>query len=42
VPRGRSEQIAVDGETEPVTVKLGVEIANAKRLSADCLGPVVR
>ncbi|MFE9174491.1 Helicase associated domain protein [Streptomyces kebangsaanensis] len=30
VPRGRSEQITVDGETEPVTVKLGVWISNTK------------
>ncbi|MFJ2307693.1 Helicase associated domain protein [Streptomyces sp. NPDC087787] len=30
VPRGHSEQITVDGETEPVTVKLGVWISNTK------------
>jgi hypothetical protein len=30
VPRGHSEHIAVDSETEPVAVKLGVWIANAK------------
>lgn len=30
VPRGRSEQITLDGETEPVTVKLGVWISNTK------------
>ncbi|MBT2429800.1 Helicase associated domain protein [Streptomyces sp. ISL-112] len=30
VPRGHSEQIAVDGETEPVTVKLGVWISNTR------------
>ncbi|BBA95227.1 putative helicase [Actinacidiphila reveromycinica] len=30
VPRGHGEQIAVDGETEPVTVKLGVWISNTK------------
>ncbi|MGR8012282.1 Helicase associated domain protein [Streptomyces hypolithicus] len=30
VPRGHSETIAVDGETEPVTVKLGVWISNTK------------
>ncbi|MEU8472183.1 Helicase associated domain protein [Streptomyces sp. NPDC029006] len=30
VPRGASEQIVVDGETEPVTVKLGVWISNIK------------
>lgn len=30
VPRGRSEQITLDGETEPVTVKLGVWVTNTK------------
>lgn len=30
VPRGHSEQITVDGETEPVAVKLGVWISNTK------------
>jgi hypothetical protein len=30
VPRGHSEQIAVDGEAEPVTVKLGVWVSNTK------------
>ncbi|MFF7199223.1 Helicase associated domain protein [Streptomyces sp. NPDC008079] len=30
VPRGHGEQITVDGETEPVTVKLGVWISNTK------------
>ncbi|MEV8403063.1 DEAD/DEAH box helicase [Streptomyces niveus] len=30
VPRGHGEPIAVDGETEPVTVKLGVWITNTK------------
>ncbi|KND27973.1 DEAD/DEAH box helicase [Streptomyces acidiscabies] len=30
VPRGHSEEIAVDGETEPVTVKLGVWVSNTK------------
>ncbi|WP_237409452.1 helicase associated domain-containing protein [Streptomyces sp. M2CJ-2] len=30
VPRGHSEQIPVDGETEPVTVKLGVWVSNTK------------
>ncbi|MFE9769414.1 Helicase associated domain protein [Streptomyces sp. NPDC005808] len=29
-PRGHSEQIAVDGEAEPVTVKLGVWVSNTK------------
>lgn len=30
VPRGHSEQVTIDGETEPVTVKLGVWISNTK------------
>jgi hypothetical protein len=30
VPRGHSEGIAVDGETEPVAVKLGVWVSNTK------------
>ncbi|MER5312980.1 helicase associated domain-containing protein, partial [Streptomyces sp. NPDC002773] len=30
VPRGHSEQITVDGETEPVTIKLGVWVSNTK------------
>jgi hypothetical protein len=30
VPRGHAEEIAVDGETEPVTVKLGVWLSNTK------------
>ncbi|MFE9500211.1 Helicase associated domain protein [Streptomyces collinus] len=30
VPRSHSEQIAVEGETEPVTVKLGVWVSNTK------------
>ncbi|MGW2964397.1 Helicase associated domain protein [Streptomyces sp. NPDC001220] len=30
VPRGHSEQITVDGETDPVTVKLGVWVSNTK------------
>lgn len=30
VPRGHSEQIAVDGETEPVAVRLGVWVSNTK------------
>ncbi|WP_436842233.1 helicase associated domain-containing protein [Streptomyces virginiae] len=41
VPRGHSEEIAVDGETEPVVVKLGVWVSNTKsrrdKLSADQL-----
>ncbi|WP_327110825.1 DEAD/DEAH box helicase, partial [Streptomyces sp. NBC_01341] len=44
VPRGHSEEIAVDGEAEPVTVKLGVWISNTKsrkdRLDADQLAAV--
>ncbi|MER5494962.1 Helicase associated domain protein [Streptomyces sp. NPDC002490] len=30
VPRGHGEEITVDGETEPVTVKLGVWVSNTK------------
>jgi superfamily II DNA or RNA helicase len=30
VPRGHSEEIAVDGEAEPVVVKLGVWVSNTK------------
>lgn len=30
VPRGHGEQILVDGEAEPVTVKLGVWVSNTK------------
>lgn len=30
VPRGHSEQMAVDGETEPVIVKLGVWVSNTR------------
>ncbi|WP_444969595.1 hypothetical protein [Streptomyces lunaelactis] len=30
VPRGHGEPIAVDGETEPVVVKLGVWVSNTK------------
>ncbi|GGX99911.1 helicase associated domain-containing protein [Streptomyces fructofermentans] len=30
VPRGHSEEIMVDGEAEPVAVKLGVWISNTK------------
>jgi hypothetical protein len=41
VPRGHGEQIAVDGETEPAIVKLGVWISNTKsrhdKLTADQL-----
>ncbi|MFI6150705.1 Helicase associated domain protein [Streptomyces sp. NPDC051109] len=46
VPRGHSEQIAVDGEEEPVTVKLGVWISNTKsrrdRLDADQLAALAK
>lgn len=39
VPRGHSEEIAVDGEAEPVVVKLGVWVSNTKarrdKLSAE-------
>ncbi|MGW4674324.1 Helicase associated domain protein [Streptomyces sp. NPDC004324] len=42
VPRGHGEEIAVDGETELVVVKLGVWVSNAKsrrdKLSAEQLG----
>lgn len=41
VPRGHSEQIAVDSEAEPVAVKLGVWVSNTKsrrdKLSAEQL-----
>ncbi|GHE13855.1 helicase [Streptomyces alanosinicus] len=41
VPRGASEQIAVDGEAEPVVVKLGVWVSNTRarrdKLSAEQL-----
>lgn len=30
VPRGHSEEIAVDGEAEPTSVKLGVFVSNTK------------
>ncbi|WP_331761415.1 Helicase associated domain protein [Streptomyces anulatus] len=46
VPRGHSEQIAVDGEAEPVPVKLGVWISNTKsrkdRLDTDQLAALAR
>lgn len=42
VPRGHSEEIAVDGEAELVAVKLGVWVSNTKsrrdRLTAEQLG----
>nr|WP_012477087.1 DEAD/DEAH box helicase [Streptomyces sp. FR1]ABC67446.1 hypothetical protein pFRL1.58c [Streptomyces sp. FR1] len=46
VPRGHSEQLAVDGEAEPVTVKLGVWISNTKsrrdRLDAEQLAALAK
>ncbi|WP_079049387.1 DEAD/DEAH box helicase [Streptomyces torulosus] len=30
VPRGHSEEVTIDGETEPVAVKLGVWVSNAR------------
>ncbi len=41
VPRGHNEEVTLDGETEPVTVKLGVWVSNTKtrrdKLTADQL-----
>ena len=41
VPRGHAEEIAVDGEPEPVVIKLGVWVSNTKtrrdKLTADQL-----
>ncbi|MGW7610109.1 hypothetical protein ACWGKW_23080 [Streptomyces sp. NPDC054766] len=31
VPRGHTEQITVDGETEPTVVKLGVPVSKTRR-----------
>ncbi|MEU1123866.1 Helicase associated domain protein [Streptomyces sp. NPDC005899] len=46
VPRGHSETITVDGQVEPVTVKLGVWISNTKsrrdRLNADQLAALAK
>ena len=46
VPRGHSEQITVNGEAEPVTVKLGVWVSNTKsrrdRLDADQLASLAK
>lgn len=46
VPRGHSEEITVDGETEPVNIKLGVWISNTKsrrdRLDADQLAALAK
>ncbi|MFJ2093880.1 hypothetical protein ACIOEW_32155 [Streptomyces sp. NPDC087901] len=44
VPRGRGEPIAVDGEAQPVIVKLGVWISNTRarreKLAADQLAAI--
>ncbi|MFJ9127851.1 hypothetical protein ACIRJS_27500 [Streptomyces sp. NPDC102340] len=41
-PHSHTEEIVVDGETEPVTVKLGVWVSNTKtrrdKLDAEQLG----
>ncbi|MFF1343208.1 helicase associated domain-containing protein [Streptomyces sp. NPDC058290] len=46
VPRGHSEEIAVDGEAEPVIVKLGVWVSNTKSrrdmLTADRLAALAK
>ncbi|MFE5515947.1 hypothetical protein ACFQ9J_36045 [Streptomyces sp. NPDC056529] len=46
VPRGAIVEIAVDGETEPVAVKLGMWISNTKsrsdRLDADQLDALAK
>ncbi|MFK0256640.1 Helicase associated domain protein [Streptomyces sp. NPDC090445] len=46
VPRGHSEQVAVDGEAEPVVVKLGVWVSNTKsrrdRLDTDQLAALAQ
>ncbi|MFD3729602.1 Helicase associated domain protein, partial [Streptomyces sp. NPDC058671] len=46
VPRGHAEEIVVDGETEPVAVRLGVWVSNTKsrrdRLDADQLAALVK
>ncbi|MFH8395775.1 Helicase associated domain protein [Streptomyces sp. NPDC018036] len=46
VPRGHSEEIAVDGETDPVVVKLGVWVSNTKsrrdKLTADQLASLAK
>ncbi|GAA2513561.1 hypothetical protein GCM10010406_56280 [Streptomyces thermolineatus] len=46
VPRAHGEEITVEGETEPVTVKLGVWISNTKsrrdRLDADQLAALAK
>lgn len=46
VPRGHCEEIAVDGETDPVVVKLGVWVSNTKsrrdKLTADQLASLAK
>ncbi|MDX2389577.1 Helicase associated domain protein [Streptomyces sp. DK15] len=46
VPRAHSEEITVEGETEPVTVKLGVWVSNTKsrrdKLTADQLAALAK
>ncbi|MEU8655034.1 Helicase associated domain protein [Streptomyces sp. NPDC048737] len=46
VPRGHSEQITVDGQTEPVAVRLGVWISNTRarrdKLSAEQLAALAK
>ncbi|MFC8174960.1 Helicase associated domain protein [Streptomyces sp. NPDC057325] len=46
VPRGHGEEITVDGETEPIVVKLGVWVSNTKsrrdRLDADQLAALAK
>ncbi|MGW2306243.1 Helicase associated domain protein [Streptomyces sp. NPDC001809] len=46
VPRAHSEEVAVDGEVEPVTIKLGVWISNTKsrrdRLDANQLAALAK
>ncbi|MFE5521666.1 helicase associated domain-containing protein [Streptomyces virginiae] len=46
VPRAHGEEIAVDGEAEPVIVKLGVWVSNTKsrrdKLSADQLAALTK
>ncbi|MER5312447.1 Helicase associated domain protein [Streptomyces sp. NPDC002773] len=46
VPRGHAEEIVVDGETEPVAVRLGVWVSNTKsrrdRLDADQLAALAK
>ncbi|NUL34115.1 hypothetical protein HRW09_32380 [Streptomyces lunaelactis] len=39
VPRGHSEEITVDGEAEPVSVRLGVFLSNTKARRDKLTGP---